>query len=102
MNNGQQLKQEGINRAADNAEYSYPGWSKEALSFLKRIRRKQFMTEDVRKFAYDRGLPHPPHERSWGQIIQAAIRMGIIKQVGYGKVTNPKAHMANAAVWSKC
>jgi len=102
MNNGQQLKQKGINQAADNAEFNHPGWAKEALSFVKKIRRKQFMAEDIRKFAYDRGLSRPPHERAWGGIMQAAVRLGLIKQIAWGQVTNPKAHMANAAVWSKC
>lgn len=100
--NGKELKQDGINQSAENAEFNHPGWAEEALSFVVGMAVKHFMTEDVRMIAYKNGLPRPPHERAWGGVIQGAVKKGLIKQVAYGKVKNPRAHQANAAVWEKC
>jgi hypothetical protein len=59
---------------------------------------KPFMCEDVREYASNH-LPTPPTNRAWGAIILRAKKDGIIKHYGFGQVTNPRAHRANASMW---
>ena len=60
---------------------------------------KPFLIEEVREKAEGCGLPVPPSRRAWGAIVIKAKRIGIIKRVGYGQVSNPYAHRANASMW---
>jgi hypothetical protein len=59
------------------------------------------MVEDLRKFAYDMGLPKPPSERAWGSVISSAKRDGLVEHRGFSSVKNPKAHKTPASVWVK-
>jgi hypothetical protein len=100
---GAELKKGGISVAIDHANLKHDGWSNEAYKALKSFlntHKNSFMCEEVRKFAhFDLGLVQPPSSRAWGGIFQRAVREKIIKHVGFGQVTNPKAHKANASLW---
>jgi len=79
------------------------GWTKEAFKLLKEFipNQKQFMCEEFRSYCSTQGLSMPSNNRAFGGIILRAMGEGLIWKVGYGKVKNPKAHAANAAVWEK-
>jgi hypothetical protein len=79
------------------------GWTKEAFRLLKEFipHQKQFMCEEFRDYCHSKGLTLPSSNRAFGGIILKAMREGLIRRIGYGKVKNPKAHAANAAVWEK-
>jgi hypothetical protein len=47
-------------------------------------------------------VPEPPSLRAWGSVLLTAARRGWIKQVGYIKVENVKAHRTPAALWVGC
>ena len=98
---GRLAKEQGIQQAEDHAgdEWNAKAW-KALLSFLI-MHGDPFMTEDVRRFAYNRGLPSPPSERAWGAIILKAVRQNLVIAIGMAKVTNVKAHQANAALWQR-
>lgn len=101
---GQQLKQEGMQRATENADRTHEGWSEKALSLLKEFVCKTdggFMGEDVREYATAKGLDVPPSKRAWGNVMVTAKAKGIIRSVSIGPVKNPKAHNANATVWRR-
>jgi hypothetical protein len=96
-------KTKGIEQAVNNADRKNQGWSDLAFKFLVWFLPTQtstFMAEDIRIASLGK-VPIPPSDRAWGAIILRASKAGLIKFVGYGKVTNPKAHSANAAVWQK-
>jgi len=99
---GRKLRDRGIQRAADHAGTA---WSELAYRYLEKFLqdhpRNRSLTEQVRQYAYSRGLVPPPSERAWGGVIMRAVRRGIVIFCGYGKVSNSKAHCANAAVWRK-
>jgi hypothetical protein len=78
-------------------------WSKIALKFLYAYARKHeiFSAEMVRNAA-DEKVPRPASLRSWGAIMIKGSKLGWIKQCGFTKVINPKAHMANATIWESC
>lgn len=99
---GKLLRDTGIYRAITHADNTYDDWSEKAYmalkDFLKASNGKPFMCEDIREFASDY-LPEPPNNRAWGSIITRAKRNGIIKHCGFGQVTNPRAHRANASMW---
>lgn len=106
MFSGETLKEKGMAKALANANRVETGWSERAyallLQFLSGLTTdRRFMTEQFRKFAYEKGLPAPPSERAHGSIMLRAARAGLIVRIGFAKVTNPKAHQATGSVWRK-
>lgn len=92
--------------AVEHADRVHDNWSEHAytlfLLFLKGIpTSRRFMTEQVRQFAYLNGLPFPPSERSWGSITARLKKEKKIIWCGTARVTNVKAHQANASTWRK-
>jgi hypothetical protein len=97
---GQQLRDEGMQKAEDNANQKTPEWSWYAYKFLLSFIRNHntFMVEEVRESA--KGIiPEPPSKRAWGGIVVRAAKNGFIERAGYGKVKNPKAHCTPATLW---
>lgn len=100
---GRSLRDGGIKRSIDHAGNT---WALRAYGFLLEFIRplpqdRRFMTEQVRAYAYERGLAAPPSERAWGAVTMKAVRNRVIISMGFAKVSNKKAHCANAAVWRK-
>lgn len=98
-----QRRDDGMKRAERHAGNA---WSEAAYGYLMRFIAcippdRRFMTEQVRQFAYHHGLSAPPSERAWGAVTIRAVKDGKIVQCGFGKVSNDKAHCANAAIWRK-
>lgn len=104
-NEGQVLKEEGMQQAIDHAEQETPNWSDLALDkvreFVDEYPHLEFMAEDVREWAHHQGLPDPPSKLAWGGLMVRASHKGIIIKVRIGQVKNPKAHGANANVWRR-
>lgn len=99
---GHELALAGAKLAEDHAEAVHAGWKDSADGYLLEFlayRRGGFMVEDVRAFAYERGLARPPSERSWAGVVMRAAHLGLIRKVGYRLVSNPKAHSTPAAIW---
>ena len=98
---GEDLRDAGIKQAEDHANEHKEGWSDEAFAFLKEWITgcdTAFMAEDIRK-ASAIIVKDPPSARAWGSVVLRARKEGLITQVGFGKVLNPKAHCANAAIY---
>ncbi len=98
---GEILRDEGITRAINHAELDKPGWKANALEFVKLYQPMEYMTEDLRQFAYERGLPRPPHERAWGAVMVAAAKLGWIKSLGIKRKKSPEAHTTPAVMWKR-
>lgn len=103
---GRQNRDRGMKKAEDHAGKEWNEMADRLLdSFITNswfiIMKRQFMTEDFRQYASQWGLPQPPSLRAFGSVILRAARAGKIVKVGYGQVSNAKAHSANAAVWRK-
>lgn len=99
-----ELKNAGIQLAAQNAEQKHEGWGDDAYAALKTYinihKSIPFMCETVRDFAHiELGLPQPASSRAWGSVFQRASREGLIKHVGYGNTNNPRAHKTPAGMW---
>jgi hypothetical protein len=103
MKSGIELRNEGMQLSLFNADDKVFEWSVQARFHLERFLRlypeKEFQAEDLRRWAYQRGLKEPPSHRAWGAIISRAKKEGLIRFVGYENVTNPRAHATPAAVW---
>lgn len=95
---GQQLRDAGMKQAVEHADKVSESWSDKAYDHLLKyiVLHDEFMAEDLR---YESKLPEPPSLRSWGPILMRAAKSGLIYRVGYRKVKNAKAHMANASLW---
>jgi hypothetical protein len=99
----QELKQSGINVAMHHAELKHEGWNEEALLHMKgflRTRITPFLCEDVRLYAEENGMQKAPSARAWGGVILQAKKAGLIQHFGYTQVKNPRAHRANASLWT--
>lgn len=97
---GQILKFRGIKRAVESADRKCDNWREIAYQFLEEYAREHesFMGEDVRKAS--KGIvPDPPNLRAWGGIISRAKNNNLIEHSGYGQVSNPTSHSANASIW---
>lgn len=97
---GEQLRDQGINRAIEHAEQKTPIWADQAYKFLIEYAKEniEFLAEDVRAAAGP-FVPVPPSKRSWGGIFVRAAAAGYIKSIGYKAVNNPKAHKTPATLW---
>lgn len=100
---GDQLKENGMNKALTSAEDKTEHWGAIAYQLLESFISQKgsgfhFMTEDIRA-ASEGVIPEPPSKRAWGAVITKAKREKLIEHSGYGQVKNPKAHKANASVW---
>ena len=100
---GKELARAGANLALDHANDMRLGWGDDAddqlSAFLRTYPNREFLAEEVREFAYARGLPKPPNERAWGGVMMRAKAYGLIRWAGTKAVKNRKAHAANAALW---
>ena len=97
-------RDDGMQRAVDNANDKHENWSEKAYDFLVQYCKSQgslstFMTEDVRSLWFEQDMPQPPSNRAWGSIARRAVKNGLIKKVGIGPVKNPKANCAYASIW---
>ncbi len=97
---GRELRDDGIQRALDNAEARHAEWPERAYLYLLYYCtiRKVFMAEEVR--VSSRGyIPTPPSLRAWGAVFVRGVREGIIVRKGYRQVSNAKAHCTPATLW---
>lgn len=92
-------RDEGMEQAEDAAISRVRDWPERALEYLKDYPMLEFMAEDVRVWATERGLEEPPSNRAWGSVIATARKLGIIEHIGYSATSNPKAHRTPASVW---
>ena len=76
INNGTQLRDEGIKQAIDNADDTHERWSEKAYKFLTNWIKTQyeFMTEDVR-LASEKEIPKPPSNRA-DTLVMVAVAAG--------------------------
>lgn len=96
---GAQLRDIGMQTAADHASEA---WNEKAYEYLKKylkINRDKFMTEFFRQWAESNGLHPPPTARAYGSIISKAAKKELIKHCGYSRTSNYKAHKTPASVW---
>lgn len=100
---GKELRDDGIRRALQRADDTHGEWKERAYDFLLEYLKGlegEFMAEEVRVASLET-IPAPPSNRAWGGIILKAARAGLIRQVGFRSVKNPRAHCAIVGVWCK-
>lgn len=98
-----QSRDKGMTKAINHADEVSPGWGEVAYDYFKTFVSRQhepFKIEDFREWVKD-FIPAPPSLRSYGVVTMKAARKGLITHVGYAKVKNARAHMANCAVWKR-
>lgn len=104
---GQQLADTGLELAVETANSEHPEWKDRCWRLFwqwlnKKPRMFKFMVEDFRKYVYDNDLlERPRSDRAFGFISKKAIKENLVVFGGTQKVSNKKAHCANASVWVK-
>jgi hypothetical protein len=104
MTTGEIERDKGIEQAVKSAESKHEEWKEIAYkAFVEWIEAKttnhSFLLEDFREQA--KSVPEPPSKRAYGYLTIRAAKDGLIRKIGYASVKNPKAHAANASLWSK-
>jgi hypothetical protein len=98
-----EVRDAAIQVAAAHADSVDPLWSTSALDFLLKFMAanpgRTFLAEEVRAFAYERGLPTPPDLRAWGGVLQKASKSGLIAPAGFTTSKNRQAHMRPTQMW---
>lgn len=91
----------GMAQAVDHADAVDPSWSDVAMEYVKVFARRgcEFMGEDVRTYAQERGMPEPPDRRAWGAVLVRAAKRGLIKRLRYEPCKDPRSHASPSAVW---
>lgn len=94
-------RDEGMQRSTDHADGDAPGWSDDALAFLKQYAEAhdQFVGWYVTKHAELSGkVAAPPTKKAWGSIFTKAQRLGWIEKNGYRQ--DPNRHANPCPVWA--
>lgn len=88
------LTEKGIAESAAHAEQVASGWKERALAFFKLYAtlHPTLMTENVRAYAYERGLDRPPAEGAWGSVTRKAMTEGYVRKVGFKTSDNASQH----------
>lgn len=100
VDEGGQLRDDGMCVALENAESHSKNWVDDAYGFLLEFIKtnKEFLAEDVRVSSIGI-VPEPPSKRAWGAVFGKAHRNNVISRIGYSHVKNPKAHRTPATLW---
>lgn len=104
---GKELAENGLRVAVNNANREFPGWQERCWGlFLRWIKKRpaggQFLMESFRNDCKEYSMIEEPNSlRAFGFVSKRAMKEGLIKQIGTAKVSNPKAHNANAALYVK-
>lgn len=104
MDQGELLRDEGIQRAVEHADAVEVDWSERAYRWLERMRFRRpgfrFTTEQLRAFSLFDDIPEPPDARAWGGIAVRAARAGLIEATGeFKKCMSPIGHRRDVRVW---
>lgn len=96
-----ELAVEGMERAVDHADAVEEDWSERAFKAFRRFAESNtmFMSEDVRVWAYQQGLTHPPDGRAWGSVAVRAQRERVIAVDHYANTKVKPAHATPRAVY---
>lgn len=98
-----QAAQEGIDRAVTHADMVTPGWSQNALEFIRlhvsRNRGKRFTGYELVQASIAYGLDQPPSPKAWGSPIQRAARLGLLVKRGTVPDPNPDRHGSDVPLW---
>lgn len=97
----ERARDEGMRHAIDHADSRELNWSNRAYDLFVQYAclHGEFMTEDVREWAEQQGLPQPPDRRAWGAIAAIARRRGVVVHVRYAPQKSVNAHRAPKSVW---
>ena len=89
-------RDEGMQRAEDRANDVVVGWSELAFKYVQLFatqrKGKRFIGREIVLAAKSYGLLEPSNDKAWGSPIQKAVRLGILRKVGYAP--DPNRHMS--------
>lgn len=103
MTSGEELRDEGKEAAVAHANSAAPDWSEQASGmfalYAQAHQGRVFMTEDVRIWAEQQGLPRPPDARAWGHIATMALRDGVVAKAGMANCKRASGHAGPRSTW---
>lgn len=101
----EERRDQGIKAAVEHAdaEQSNPKWSVQAEAYAEMMigRRgfKPFLMEEIVAAAIRDGIPEPPDRRSWGGIIRALAKRGVVRKMGYAEAAT--SNCSPKVLWGK-
>lgn len=90
----------GIEVAAKRADRDF-GWTDCALAMVETYARAcpTLTTEEVRAYAYAKGLPRPPNEHAWGSPMMRARKLGWLAPGAIEPATAERVHCGRVMRW---
>lgn len=99
----EERRDHGIKQAVEHADAVTPKWSIQAEAYaemmIKRRGFKPFLMEEIVAAAIRDGIPEPPDRRSWGGIIRALAKRGVVRKMGYAEAAT--SNCSPKVLWSK-
>lgn len=98
MQTGKQLRDVGMQRAADAAGLA---WNNEALAWVRSVAEtsREFTCEQVRAVAVANGFREAPDARAWGLVMTRAARLGWIHKSKWTTSATPGCHACPVMLW---
>lgn len=98
---GEQLRDDGMQRAVIHADEIDDSWSAKALRYVMDYAKSHPMItcEAVRAIAERDGLPVPPDRRAWGSVMTMAQKQKAIEWDSYTRAVDPKVHKNPVSLW---
>jgi len=96
----------GMKRAAIHADEVQAGWTNQAYAALRcflatKALGATFISEEVRAYATEHGMPDPPDDRAWGSVMTRGAKAGLYRRHGFTTSINPAAHCRPVTQWVK-
>lgn len=95
-------RDEGMQRAADNANAHDSEWTGQALGMLIAFAvevNRPFLIEEAREWAEAHELPPPPTAKAWGPVTKTAERKGRIRKCGAAPANSSNRSLKH--LWEK-
>lgn len=103
VSEGQMGAMRGMTAALEGANRFEEDWGMKAAAcfaeYNKQFGELPYMTEDVRKWSEEGGLPPPPDRRAWGAVAMAMRKAGSIRSLGYAPQKSANAHCSPKTLW---
>jgi hypothetical protein len=101
----EERRDQGIKAAVEHADAEQPSpkWSVQAEAYaemmIQRRGYKPFLMEEIVAAAIRDGIPEPPDRRSWGGIIRALAKRGVVRKMGYAEAAT--SNCSPKVLWGK-
>lgn len=100
---GRELAEIGIRESHEHAEQVSADWTRRAVEKVGEYAHLhgEFLTEELKGWAYQSGLEQPSVDGAWGAVMRTAAARGIVHSAGKKEARSPGAHGKLMTLWRR-